>query len=96
MCGESGVLVKTFTAWQKLASLENTGGGTGGYSFPRITAVSVALYFCENNGASAGQRRHFLTAHIKNVIISVATITKMLFVTRAPNLRCKAFYGVSL
>ena len=29
--------------------------GTGGYSLLRITAVSVALYFCENNGTSAGQ-----------------------------------------
>ena len=29
--------------------------GVGGSSFPRITAVSVALYFCENNGTSAGQ-----------------------------------------
>ena len=32
--------------------------GAGGYSFPRITAVSGALYFCENNGISAGQRRY--------------------------------------
>ena len=35
--GDRG-FVKTFTAWQKLASMENTGGGTGGYSLPRITA----------------------------------------------------------
>ena len=41
-------------------------------------------------------RWQFLTIHIENVIISVTMITKMLFVTRAPNLRCKAFYGVSL
>ena len=40
-------------SWQVLASLENTGGGTGGYSLLKITAVSVALYFCENNGTSA-------------------------------------------
>ena len=42
-------LVKTFTSWQVLASLENTGwcrrwSGAGGSSFPRI---------------SAGQRRYF-------------------------------------
>ena len=65
--------------------------GAGGSSLLRITAVSVALYFCENNGISAGQRRQFLTTHIENVIISVTMITKMLLVTRAPNLRCKAF-----
>ena len=44
--GEQG-FVKTFTAWQKLAS------GTGGYVFGRITAVSGALYSVENNGTSA-------------------------------------------
>ena len=27
--------------------------GAGGYSLLRISAVSVALYFCENNGTSA-------------------------------------------
>ena len=38
MLGGEQELVKTFTSWQVLASLENTGGGTGGYSLPRITA----------------------------------------------------------
>ena len=71
--GEQG-LVKTFTAWKILASLENTGSGTVGYSAGRI---------------AAGQRWQFLTIHIENVIISVTMITKMLFVTRPPNLRCK-------
>ena len=42
--GDRG-FVKTFTTWQKLASLENTGGGTGGYSFPRITAVDLMATF---------------------------------------------------
>ena len=65
--GEPGGLVKTFTYWQVLASLENTGSGTGGYSLLRITA---------------GLRWQFLTIHIENVIISVTMITKMLFVTR--------------
>ena len=36
-------LVKTFTAWKILASLENTGSGTGGCSLLRITAVSGAV-----------------------------------------------------
>ena len=83
---------RNWQAWKILASLENTGGGTGGYSLLRITAVSVALYSGENNCISAGQRRHFLTAHIENVIISVAMITKMLLVTRRANLRCTAFF----
>ena len=33
--------------------LASTGSGTGGYSLLRITTVSVALYFCKNNGTSA-------------------------------------------
>ena len=32
--------------------------GVGGSSLLRITAVSGALYFAENNGISAGQRRY--------------------------------------
>ena len=32
--------------------------GTGGCSLLRISAVSVTLYFCENNGISAGHRRY--------------------------------------
>ena len=43
-------LVKTFTSWQVLASLENTGSGTGGYVFLRITTVSGAFYFAVING----------------------------------------------
>ena len=49
------------------------------------------IFFAENNGGIWGQRWQFLTVHIENVIISVTMITKKLFVTRAPNLRCKAF-----
>ena len=37
--------VKTFTSWQVLASLENTGGGTGGYSLLRITAGDLMATF---------------------------------------------------
>ena len=42
----SRTLVKIFTAWQVLASLAGDGsgiggGGVGGSSFPRISAVSV-------------------------------------------------------
>lgn len=48
------------------------------------------FFSAENNGGVGG-RWQFLTVYIKNVIISVATITKMLFVTRPPNLRCTAF-----
>ena len=33
--------------------MASTGNGVGGYVFLRITAVSGALYFCENNGTSA-------------------------------------------
>ena len=33
--------------------LVGTGSGAGGYVFLRITAVSGALYFVENNGTSA-------------------------------------------
>ena len=55
--------------------------GTGGCSQLRITA---------------GLRWQHLTIYIENVIISVTMITKKLFVTRPSNLRCKAFYGVSL
>ena len=61
------------------------------------------MFSAENNGSDpAGQRRYFyfritvsvdrwqfLTFYIKDVIISVAMITKMLFVTRPPNLRYK-------
>ena len=50
VCGGEQELVKTFTAWQKLASLENTGSGAGGCSQEKITVVSGALYFGENNG----------------------------------------------
>ena len=91
---EPGELVKTFTSWQVLASWQVLGGGVGGSSFPRITAVSGALYSVENNGTSAGQRpglcrypgrritHQHLTTHIKDVIISVTMITKKLLVTR--------------
>ena len=41
-----------------VGKLASVGSGVGGYVFPRITAVSVALYFCENNGTSAGHRRY--------------------------------------
>ena len=53
VCGGEQELVKTFTSWKILASLENTGSGTGGYVFLRITAVSGALYSAENNGRTA-------------------------------------------
>ena len=45
---------------------------------------------------STGQRRQHLTIHIENVIISVTMITKMLFVTRPSNLRCKAFLPLGI
>ena len=94
-------LVKTFTAgkywqagrcWQAGKYWERCRrrSGTGGYVFPRITAVSGALYFCENNGISAGQRRQHLTIHIENVIISVTMITKKLFVTRRAKMPLQA------
>ena len=79
--GKQG-LVKTFTSWQVLASWQELASwqildGAGGCSLLRITE---------------GQRWQFLTIHIENVIISVAMITKKLLVTRAPNLRCTAFF----
>ena len=61
--------------------LASTGSGIGGYSGKRI---------------SAGQRWQHLTIYIENVIISVATITKMLLVTRPSNLRCKAFLPLGI
>ena len=41
---------RSWQAWKILASLVP---GAGGYVFERITAVSGALYFVENNGISA-------------------------------------------
>ena len=77
-------LVKTFTSWQVLASLENTGwcrrwSGTGGSSAERITA---------------GQRWQFLTIYIENVIISVTMITKMLFVTRRAKMPLQGVFAL--
>ena len=57
-------LVKTFTTCQELGFGRSwqagrrwercrRQSGAGGSSFPRITAVSGVLYFCENNGTSA-------------------------------------------
>ena len=74
---------RNWQAWKILASLENTGSGTGGYSAVRITAVQrpeTGRYSLLR--ISAGQRWQFLTIHIENVIISVTMITKMLLVTR--------------
>ena len=53
MFGGEQRLVKIFTAWKILASLENAGSGAGGCSEERITAVSGALYSVENNGSTA-------------------------------------------
>ena len=55
LAGSGGLLKlsqagKYWQAWKILASLVP---GAGGYVFERITAVSGALYFVENNGISA-------------------------------------------
>ena len=77
-------LVKTFTAWKILASLEDTGSGTGGYSHRKITGdfpQDRPIFYRKNNGGIWGRWQH-LTIYIENVIISVTMITKKLFVTR--------------
>ena len=60
VCRKQG-FVKTFTAgscWKPGKYWERCRrrSGVGGCSLLRITAVSGALYFCENNGISAGLR----------------------------------------
>ena len=47
---------------------------------------------CSQEKITGGGRWQHLTIYIENVIISVTMITKKLFVTRAPNLRCKPFF----
>ena len=102
---------RNWQAWKILASLENTGKpgkywercrrrcGTGGYSAGKITAVrqdSDGTGGCSHKRITAGLRWQHLTIYIENVIISVTMITKMLFVTRAPNLRCTAFLPIGV
>ena len=50
-CGAGGYTAVRMTAVRRPE--------TGRYSQEKITAVSGALCFCENNGISAGQRRYF-------------------------------------
>ena len=80
-----------------VGSMVGSGSGAGGYSAVRITAVrrpEIGRYSLVR--ITVFQRRQSLTIYIENVIISVATITKMLFVTRAPNLRCTAFLPLGI
>ena len=63
------------------------------YTFVRITVLQRPE-LCGYPGRRITHQ--YLTIYIENVIISVTMITKMLLVTRPSNLRCKAFYGVSL
>ena len=80
-----------------VGSMVGSGSGAGGYSAVRITAVrrpETGRYSLVR--ITVFQRRQFLTIYIKNVIISVTTITKMLFVTIAPNLRCTAFLPLGI
>lgn len=68
--------------------MASVGSGTGGYVFLRITVLQ-RTGLCRYPGRRITHQ--YLTIHIGNVIISVATITKMLLVTRRAKM---PLYGV--